>query len=202
MTDKIPLDERLDTLIQQIIRTRIYYDLWWFYVGELTRPRIVGALNDFPEFFRFDIHAHFVSMIVHGAVVWDTKNGTISLPNLAREILDPKRCPGHVRVNEELEAQKLKAAGILKIRRGAIAHRSAFEDYATVFQSAGVAPAKLPEMISAWLRIANKLRQIHDPALLEAEFHQLPLHALSGMIHALGGPDLREATSLDDLFKT
>lgn len=64
MSTKLPLDGRIKTAAQLATRARIFYDIWWFYEGAGTRPRILSTMND-SEFFRFDSHAHFVALIVH-----------------------------------------------------------------------------------------------------------------------------------------
>lgn len=201
----IPVSQRLEVLTQQIIRSRVFYDLWWFTAGAESRPKIVDALNELPVYFRFNEHAHFVAMIIHSANVFDTTRSTISLPRLARDVLDPSRYEAHQEIAAEVGRLRDTARGILKIRNNAIAHRSELDGYSEVFKQAGVIPGELPTMMASWLDLVNELRQIHgmecDKVTGEPDFNNLPLRDLQRLIHKLGGPDLRPKSSLADIFK-
>ena len=83
----IGLDRRLEIVTQQIIRAKVYFDIWWFYKSPETRPQIIKKMNDFSEFYRFDEHAHFVAMIIHCGVIWDRSTRIVSLKKVAVDIL-------------------------------------------------------------------------------------------------------------------
>lgn len=194
----LPLDQRLEILTQHIIRARIYYDLWWFSVGEQSRPQIVETLNQYSDYFRFDIQANFASMILHSSVVWDNRSDVISLPRLAKDILDPARFQVDRATLDKVGELKSAAIGIQSIRHEAIAHRSEDNDYETVFRNAGVIPDKIPEMMAEWLGVTNRLRAIRG--MSQNDFRDLPLTHYQELIHRLGGPDLRPKSSLDDIL--
>ena len=194
----IPVSERLEVLTQQIIRSRIYYDLWWFTAGGESRPKIIDVLNELPDYFRFSEYGHFVAMIIHSANVFDTTRGTISLPRLARDVLDSSRYEAHQEIAAEVRRLCVAARGILKIRNKAIAHRSELDDYSEVFKQAGVQPNSLPVMMSSWLVTANQLREING--LSPAGFRDVPLRDQQELVFLLGGPDLRPHYQLADFL--
>ena len=129
----LSVERQLEIVTQQIIRAKIFYDIWWLYVGSESRPQIIETLDNFSEFFRFDEHAHFVSMIVHCAVVWDKRRDAVSLPSVAKSILDPRRNGDQKALLDKIESYRPVAEGLRTIRDKAIAHRSIELDYADAF---------------------------------------------------------------------
>src|SRR5437899_2871704 len=93
MSRLIPIDERLERAAQLVLRSRVFYDIWFYYEGAETRPLIIDTMQQFSEFFRFDPHAHFVAFVVHIAALFDKRRDTISLPSLAREMKAGKLIP-------------------------------------------------------------------------------------------------------------
>ena len=85
MPNPLPIDERLETAAQLVLRTRIFYDIWRFFEGKETRPAIIDTMRCYSEFFRFDPHAHFVAFVVHVAALFEKRNDTVNLPRLAKE---------------------------------------------------------------------------------------------------------------------
>jgi hypothetical protein len=98
MGNALPVDQRLETAGNLVVRTRIFYDIWWFFKGAKTRPAIVDTMQCFSEFFRLDEHAHFVAFVVHIAALFDKRRDTIKLPRLVKEPqgsnfrAGPRRC--------------------------------------------------------------------------------------------------------------
>lgn len=191
--DEMDKNEQLEILTQQIFRARIYYDLWWASVGSETYLASVESLEDFSEFLRFDAHAHFVTMIIHCATVWDNKN--ISLHSLGSKILGQGRSGCHSTIWKDICHQKELAKGIMTIRHEAIAHRSNLYDYQAAFERAGVIPDELPMMMTSWLDLVNELKKIEGVAsckvISELDFNNLPLLDMQKLIYKLGGPDLK-----------
>jgi hypothetical protein len=200
---KLEAKDCLNILGEHVIRARIHYDLWWFLEGEDSRPSIAETLDDFPEFFLFDSNAHFASMIIRSAVVWDKARANVSLPRVANDILDPQCYEAHSELGARIAALGDDVAGLLKIRHKAIAHVTNKQTRVKVFQEAAIIPNDLPSKMSEWLEVINELRLIQDPNLDKSflfDFRDLPLLHLQKLIHKLGGPDLRPKSSLDQLL--
>lgn len=200
MSNKLSVETRLEVLTQQIIRAHIYYDLWWFVVGSNTCDQIIDQLDPFSDFFLFENHAHFVSMIVYCTTVWDKPRDAISLPKLAGEILEPKRFSEHEAARLKITELETGAAGLKEIRDNAVAHRNAAVDYEGVFKQANVIPDQIPTMLAEWLEITNFLRKLKG--MQPQCFRDTPLNDFQKLILKLGGPDLRPKTWLDDILST
>ena len=199
-TAAINLNRQLEIVTQQIIRARIYFDLWWFYKSANTRPKIIDTMDEFSDFFRFDEHAQFVSMIIHCGAVWDRTKGSVGLMSLASRILDQKRCPSDKALFDEITNYQSEAAGLVTIRKEAIAHRSAKFDYSKAFERAQLIPSAVPAAMDSWLAVANILRT--RIGLPKEYFSTQPLNHVRAMIHKLGGPNLLPPSPLDDFFNS
>ena len=193
------VERQLEIVTQQLVRAKISHDIWWLYKGSETRPAIIETLNEFSEFFRFDEHAHFVSMVIHCAVVWDNVSGTVSQPTVSKQILDPRRFPADQTLTDDIAGRAKEAGGLVKLRHEAIAHRSVQFDYSAAFRRAGLVPNSVAGMLEAWLQLINRLRI--RKSLSEVIFAEIPLQHLQQLIHSLGGPNLTPESPLDELFR-
>ena len=194
----IEQNRQIEIVTQQIIRARIYYDIWWFYKGHETRPDVVEVMEDYSEFLRFDEHAHFVSMIVHSCCIWDKGSKVVSLLQLGRSLLDTKRLTSDKVLWESFESCADQFAGLKTIRDKAIAHRSQSLDYDKAFKVAGIIPDSIKLMLMESLRLVNILRV--KAGMDEAEFASYPLHHIMGLVSKLGGTDFRPRTAFDEAF--
>lgn len=196
----IELDRQLEIVTQQVIRASIYFDLWWFYQSADTRPRIVNTLNDFGDFFRFDEHAQFVSMIIHCGAIWDNTNGAVGLVTLSRKILNPKKSISDKAISEKMLKYQSEAAALITIRNEAIAHRSATFDYSDAFKRAQLVPGTLPKAMASWLIVINELRAKRN--LHEEAFSTGPLDDARRLVHSLGGPNMTPRSDFADIFES
>ena len=195
----IEQNRQIEIVTQQIVRARIYYDIWWFYKGRETRPDVVEAMEDFSEFIRFDEHAHFVSMIVHSCCIWDHGSGVVSLRQLGKSLLDVKRSNADKVLWESFERCRGQSKGLKIIRDKAIAPRSRFLDYDNAFEDAGIIPDSIKLMLIESLRLANIMRV--NAGMDEAEFANYPLHHIMGLVTKLGGTDFRPRAKLDEILE-
>ena len=86
MPPLLRLEDRLDRAAQLVVRSRIFFDIWWYFEDADTRPAIIDAMLDYNEFFRFAPHAHFVAFVVHIAALFEKRGDTINLAALSREM--------------------------------------------------------------------------------------------------------------------
>ena len=195
----IEQNRQIEIVTQQIVRARIYYDIWWFYKGYGTRSDVVEVMEDYSEFLRFDEHAHFVSMIVHSCCIWDKRSDAVSLFQLGKSLIDTKRSIPAKVLWESFEKCRGQSEGLKIIRDKAIAHRSRFLDYDKVFKEAGIIPDSIKLMLMESLRLVNILRV--KAGMDEAEFASYPLHHIMGLVAKLGGTDFRPRTAFDEVFE-
>ncbi|HEX5340370.1 MAG TPA: hypothetical protein VFX47_05775 [Gammaproteobacteria bacterium] len=158
MVTALPLDEQLDTAAQLAKRARIFYEIWWLYEGADTRLQILPTMNGYPEFFRFDSHAHFVSMIVHLSALFENRADTVNLNALIRAAKTSGVSAEAIdRANSLLTQVEGLSQKVAILRNNLFGHRSASLSYARAFERANVQPDQLRDLAAAALRIVNVL---------------------------------------------
>jgi hypothetical protein len=155
----LSFDVRIDRAGHLIVLARRFYDVWWLYVGVDTRAAILDSMNRFPEFFRFDEHAHFVSLVTHLASLFERRSDTINFESLVDEAevnnLMPANFIAEARAALDSVAHIRPKVAIL--RSNTFAHRSASLSYEDAFRKAAFTPNQLRDMTVAGLSIANAL---------------------------------------------
>lgn len=181
----LPMDERITLSAQLIKRARVFYDIWWFYEGADTRPLIRDTMDRYSEFFRFDTHAHFVSMVVHLAGLFENRRDTINFTALIREAAASELFPSETLAQAQdviKEIQNLPSK-LAILRSNLFAHRSDSLSYTEAFQKADVTPNQLRDLIGAGLRIANIL--LLARRLPEQFFDELSREDAERLLHDL-----------------
>ena len=185
---KMTLDEQLDVARNQLVRARIFLDIWWYYHGSPTRGESLKYMNEFPDFFRFDEHAHFTAFVVHIATLFDKRNDTVKLEKLRKTIL--KKFPVGDEIEKEWETlfqqANAIASKVLILRNNAFAHRSDEVNYNESFKLANVSPDEFQVLV-------EKSKQILDPFLKlsnrgEVFFWDLAKEDLTQMLTRLKPP--------------
>ena len=186
MATPLPVDERLEIAGELVVRTRIFYDLWWFYENIETRPQILGAMNHYPEFFRFDSHAHFVAFVVHLAALFERRNDTINLPVLKAELEEAGALESATAASAEaiLNEAKPLIPKVIILRSNLFAHRSASVSYAQAFELADVTANQLGHLSDLSLRLTNCL--LLARGLKDRVFHTISRAHLKGLLDAIG----------------
>lgn len=185
MVKSLPIDERLETAAQLVLRSRIFYDIWRFFEGEETRPAIIETMRHYSEFFRFDPHAHFVAFVVHIAALFEKRSDTLNLPRLAKEM----NGAGLISAQDAAEVDALlsRAAPLASkttiLRSNLFAHRSATLSYAGAFTKAAVTPNQLRDLTEIALEVANRLLMARG--LNDHVFNTLPLTHADAMLKVL-----------------
>jgi hypothetical protein len=134
----MPFSERVAIAVQLAIQARIFFDLWWLYEGP-TREGNLENLNVYPEFFRFDSHAHFVSYIVHIAALFESRSNTINVPLLVDEAEHNGIYKGTVnKLRKQLSSSDDLIKKAIILRSNLFAHRSPALTYAEIFRLAEV----------------------------------------------------------------
>ncbi len=185
MPNPLPIDKRLETAAQLVLRTRIFYDIWRFFEGKETRPAIIDTMRCYSEFFRFDPHAHFVAFVVHVAALFEKRNDTVNLPRLAKESKES----GLIYAQDAMELDALfrqatpLASKAAILRNNLFAHRSATLSYADAFKKAAVTPNELRDLTEIALKTVNRLLSVRG--LNDHVFNTLPLTHADGMLKVL-----------------
>ena len=181
----LPLEERLYRAGQHVVRARLFLDLWFYFEEKTTRAKIIDAMREYNEFFRFTPHAYFVAYIVHIAAMFDRRKDTIRLPRLAKEMKMSRLLQGNsaAEVDRLLAEAAPIASKVLVLRHYAFAHRSARISYDDAFKEAAVNPNQLHELTEVALSIANCL--LLARGLKDEAFTTLPREDAEKMMKAL-----------------
>jgi hypothetical protein len=182
----LSLNVRLDRIAQHIVRARLFFDLWFYFEGQGTRPQIIETMREYNEFFRFTPHAYLVTYIIYMAGVFDKRKDTINLPKLVREVgkngtLTALEISA---VNGLLAKANRIANKVAILRHGAFAHRSAHISYNDVFTLADVKPDQLRDLTDIALEATNHL--LSAQKLQKQHFTSLPREAAHAMMEVLG----------------
>jgi hypothetical protein len=154
----MPLKVRIARVAQHVIRARLFLDLWLYFEEDRTRRKIIETMREYGEFFRFTSHAYLVTYVVYMAGVFETRQDTISLVVLTREM----KATGHLDGQDEalsslLSSAKLIAKKVAILRNNAVAHRTVSMSYDDVFKLADITPGELRDLTDIALKIANRL---------------------------------------------
>lgn len=181
----LPLDQRLDRIGQHVVRARLFLDLWFYFEGADTRPKIIETMWDYNEFFRFTPHAYLIAYVIYMAGMFDKREDTISFKPLVREM----KADGHLKGQDAAEVDALLAQAktvankVTILRHKAFAHRDAHISYNDVFKMAAVKPDQLRDLTEVALKIANRL--LLARGLQDQYFTDLPREAAEEMMKAL-----------------
>lgn len=187
MSECLTLDERLKLAGQLVARARIFFDVWWFYEGDQTRPGILDAMNEYPEFFRYDGHAHFVAFVVHLAGLLETRSDTVNFDALIREAAETGALEDTLTSKAEAALAPLKPLrrAVMILRSNLFAHRSSSMTYAEAFKTAAVTPNELRTGTESLLSVVNLL--LRSRGLPEQSFNEASQRHLREMLNAIAG---------------
>jgi AbiU2 len=182
---KLDLDGQIDIARNQLVRARIFLDIWWHYHGSPTRGQSLGSMNEFPEFFRFDEHAHFTAFIVHIATLFDKRNDTVRLEKLEKTISNKLTVSAEIKRELKALFQQVNiiAAKVLILRHNAFAHRSNQYSYNEAFKLANVSSDEFLVLTEKSKQILNLFLQVTKRE--EVAFWDLPREDLVQMLTQL-----------------
>ena len=181
----LPLKVRIDRVAQHIIRARLFLDLWFYFEEDRSRREIIETMREYGEFFRFTPHAYLVTYVVYMAGVFETRQDTISLVILIREMKAARQLNGQdeAAVSSLLSSAKPIAKKVAILRNNAIAHRTISLSYNDVFKLANVTPGELRDVTDIALKIANRL--LLSCGLQDQHFTDMPRQDAVSMMTAL-----------------
>lgn len=155
----LPYDHRLDRAGHLSVLARRFFDVWWIYEGEETRGVYIESMNRYPDFFRFDSHAHLVALISHLAVLYESRPDTINYGSLISEgeSKDMLSSDAIDRARSILHSQDGVAKKVTILRSNVFAHRSASLSYEDAFRRAAICPDSIRDLANAGISISNIL---------------------------------------------
>jgi len=149
-------EQKLGLINQLIFRARVHYDIWWVYEGKNTRQKFLETMNYYSEFFRFDSHANFVSLLMHLSQIYETRHDTLNFGTIIKDAIN-KGINDEVvaRSNMAFQEANLLWRKVAIIRGNLFAHRAVKLSYEDVFKKASITPGNLGELTLYGLSIVN-----------------------------------------------
>lgn len=177
--------EKVDLAGNLAVRARIFFDVWWHYKGAPTRHKYIDTMNEYSAFFRFDIHAHFVALVMYLSQLFETRAGTLNLSRLVNDAASSTIPSSSVdTARTALNGAKHLASKVACLRSNLFAHRNLELSYADAFKRAAVSPDQLRELTEVALKVANTLAAAID--LKEKFFYTPPRGDIEALLEKLG----------------
>lgn len=153
------LEQKLDILVQLVLRARTFFDLWWIYEGVETRPKYLPAMKRYSEFFRFDSHALQVAYTIYLCQIFEDRPKTLNLKNVVNEAKTRGLSTDYITAAEKVLQDGLPIwKKLVIVRSNLFAHRSASLSYSRAFEMAAIAPNEIRRLAELGLEGINSLR--------------------------------------------
>jgi hypothetical protein len=181
----LPIDDRIERAAQLVLRSRVFFDIWFYFESNDTRPALLNTMEEYNEFFRFAPHAHLVAFVVTICALFDKRRDTLSLLNLVTEMTSANLLSSlsQSEVGALVDEAKPLVSKIRILRHNAFAHRSAIMSYDDVFKMAALTPLQMRKLTEIALKITNQLARARGRG--EHFFNELVRGAAEAMMKTL-----------------
>ena len=161
MVEKLTLMNKqkiLNDIAQSAINMKAHYDTWWAFVhhGRLGED-YKNALLKNSDFIRVTEQAHYISMFIYFAHLFDSRSDVSSIPmylsKLKQEIDSSEYCV----LEHQYKNLRAQALPILKVRHKLIAHIDSQLSELDVFQQIGMSWDEIFKVINETAEFVSKL---------------------------------------------
>ncbi len=153
------LEQKLDILVQLVLRACTFFDIWWVYEGAPTRSKYLPAMNRYSEFFRFDSHAQEVAYTIYLCQIFEKDSKTLNIMNAVEEAKQRGLSRDHIAAAEKAFQEGLPIRKKLVIvRNNLFAHRNACLSYKRAFATAAITPDEVRHLAKLGLKAINSIR--------------------------------------------
>lgn len=163
MPDEIRTEvEVYDRYLANIITSAsLHYDIWWVYKEKDSRAKYVDILNEYPDFFKTSLQAHFLSVVVELYKLFETRKDTINFPGLIKLLNENNLLAPDILKQIDAEKRSLKVLWkkIAILRSELFTHTSIDLSYSEVFKKAGITPNNIRELIERSKRFLNQISE-------------------------------------------
>lgn len=155
MKNSSKVDRHLEELLQTVKAARANYDIWWAYKKD--RPKYVDVLNEYLEFFRVSIHAHFVAMLMALYKIYDKRSDSIGICALLDEAFADSEFTTEEKekINTNLALAKPISEKVKTLRHKLFAHRDRKLDYDDTFSSVQITYDDFKNLTDYTMNILN-----------------------------------------------
>ena len=153
----ISADKVLADLIESSIEAKAHYQIWWA-LAHQARPRLDKQMERFPDFFIATQRAHFDSMIMHLAHLFDKDHATANIKKYISEA-PTIRSVDRLLLKKQLALMHPVVKAVLIIRHNVVAHRNAAHAEHQWFKKAGTTPNQVRALINSAVALVETLRR-------------------------------------------
>lgn len=158
MTTRPNPDKVLADLVESAIEARAHYQVWWALANQ-ARPRLVARMNLFPDFFAASQRAHFDSMILHLAHLFDKRRDVSSIQTYLRVARASFPVTDVSAVRSRFVPLAKVQAAVAEIRHNLVAHKNVGLTERQVFTQAGVTPNQVRDLILEAAAVVDDFRR-------------------------------------------
>ena len=153
--------EYIKALANTIISASFHFDIWWVYKEKDSRARYVDTLNDYLNFFKTSLQAHFLSVVVELYKLFETRKDTINFPRLIKLLNENNLLDPDILKKVEAEKRSLKVLWkkIAILRSELFAHTSIDLSYREVFKKAEITPDNIRDLIDREKKLLNQISE-------------------------------------------
>jgi hypothetical protein len=131
-----------------------HWQVWWA-IANKARPTLVPGMNRFPDFFLATERAHFNSIFINLAHLFDKRRDVSSIERylrLAKNLYSPEEMKGF---SDRLAKHSIARDGVMEIRNNVIAHKNAGLSEKQVFAEVGPRPRMIGSLVDECVAVVN-----------------------------------------------
>jgi hypothetical protein len=141
-------------LLESTIEARAHWQTWWALVS-VAKPKYVARMNHFSDFFQISEHAHFNSVFINLAHLFDKRRDVSSVERYLGLAKDLYPAGERQELRSRLSVHAAALAGVLEIRNNLIAHKNAGQNEKEIFAKAGVTPDQIAALLNETVALIN-----------------------------------------------
>jgi len=161
---KNKIERYIKNIRDTILAANQNHDIWWVYKYKDTRSKFLDIMNHYPAFFQTSLHAHFAAMVIQLHRLFETRQDTISFPQLIFLLDGNSKLSNNAK--RELDSLLTKAKPIwIKvgiIRSEIFAHANNEATIEKSFKKADIRYGQFKELIDLSKKISNVITQDFD----------------------------------------
>jgi len=151
----------IKALANTITSASLHFDIWWVYKEKDSREKYVDTLNEYLNFFKTSLQAHFLSLVVELYKLFETRKDTINFPRLIKLLNENNLLAPDILKQIDTEKRSLKVLWkkIAILRSELFAHTSIDLSYSEVFKKAGITPNSIRELVERSKQFLNQISE-------------------------------------------
>ena len=131
-----------------------HWQVWWA-IANKARPDLVPNMNRFPEFFLATERAHFNSVFINLAHLFDKRRDVSSIERYLKSAKALYSAEEIKSISNRLAKHMVARDGVLDIRNKVIAHKNAGLSERQVFVKAGLRPRMIGGLVDECVTLVN-----------------------------------------------